>query len=150
MDTRRVKPDLSRLSNLSRLEHLQLFGVGFTPEHYFPIAECESLRNVSLSDGKIDDAFATKLARLPNLTTLHLSNSSMTDEGVRALALNQNLEYVSLDGKITRAAVLEFAKLPKLSGIQIRSSELDPVDCVDLQFEFPSVGSIRFSKLDPK
>ena len=150
MDTRRVKPDLSRLSNLSRLEHLQLFGFGFTPEHYFPIAECGSLRIISLSGGKIDDALVTKLASLPNITTVHLLESSMTDVGALALSLNQNLENVVLGGKISRAAIVEFAKLPKLSHIHIRSSELDPVDCVDLQFEFPSVGSIGFSKLAPK
>jgi len=146
MDTRSVKPDLSGLSHLSRMEDLQLFGVGFTPEHYFPIAQCMSLRSVSLSDGKIDDSVVTRLASLPNLERINLGESSMTDEGARAMARNQNLESVFLGGKISRAAVMEFAKLPKLSRITIRSSELDPVDSVDLQFEFPSVGSIRFLK----
>ena len=69
----------------------------------------------------------------------------MTDVGARAMARNQNLESVVLGGMISRDAVMEFAKLPKLSRIYIRSSELDLVDCVDLQFEFPSVGSIGFS-----
>ncbi len=145
MDTRRVKPDLSGFSHLSRLEDLQLWGEGFAPEHYFPIALCSSLRSVSLSFGKIDDSVVSRLATLPNLARINLFESSMTDEGARAMARNQNLESVALGGRISRAAVLEFSKLPKLSWISIQSSELDPVDCVDLQFEFPSVGSFRFT-----
>jgi len=145
MDTRRVKPDLSGFAHLSRLEDLQLWGEGFVPEHYFPIAQCMSLRSVSLSFGKIDDSVVSRLATLPNLARINLFESSMTDEGARAMARNQNLESVVLGGKISRAAVLEFSKLPKLSWISIQSSELDPVDCVDLQFEFPSVGSFRFT-----
>lgn len=145
MDTRRVKPDLSGFSHLSRLEDLQLWGEGFAPEHYFPIAQCSSLRSVSLSFGKIDDSVVTRLATLPNLARIYLDDSSMTDEGARAMARNQNLESIVLGGMISRAAVLEFSRLPKLTWISIKSSELDPVDCVDLQFEFPSVGSFRFT-----
>ena len=145
-DTRRVKPDLSGLSHLSRLEQLQVFGYGFASEDFLPIADCTSLRNVYLSEGEINDALVARLATLPNLARIALSETSMTDEGARALARNQNLESVAIDGAISRAVVAEFAKLPKLSSISIRSSELDPVDCVDLQLEFPSVGRIRFSR----
>ena len=150
-DTRRVKPDLSGLTHLRRLVRLQVWGIGFAPEDFFPIADCASLRDVEVSEGginkgRINDALVTRLATLPNLAIINLYDSSMTDEGARALARNQNLERVLLGGTISRAAVAEFAKLPKLSAISIRSSELDPVDCVDLQFEFPSVGSIRFSR----
>ena len=125
---------------------MRVFGFGFAFEDFFPIAGCASLRHVALSNGEINDALVTRLATLPNLAWINLYDSSMTDKGARALAQNQNLENVVLAGAISRAAVAEFAKLPKLSAIFIRSSELDPVDCVDLQFEFPSVGSIRFSR----
>jgi Leucine-rich repeat (LRR) protein len=146
IDTRRVKPDLSGLSHLSQLERLQVFGYGFSSEDYFPITDCHSLRDVSISEGEINDALMTRLAKLPNLARINLSDSNMTDVGARALAQNQNLEDVVLAGAISRAAVAEFAKLPRLSAISIRSSELEPIDCVDLQFEFPSVGRIRFSR----
>ena len=150
-NTSRVKPDLSGLKHLSRLERLQVWGLGFAPEDFFPIADCASLRDIQISEGginegKINDAVVTRLATLPNLVSINLYDSGMTDEGARALARNQTLERVLLGGSISRAAVAEFAKLPKLSTIFIRSSELDPVDCVDLQFEFPSVGSVRFSR----
>ena len=145
-DKRRINPDLSGLSHLSRLEQLQVLGNLYKSEDYFPIADCVSLRRVILSGGEINDALVTRLATLPKLASIVLSESSMTDVGARALARNQNLESVALAGAISRAVVAEFAMLPKLSGITIRSSELDPVDCVDLQFEFPSVGSIRFSR----
>lgn len=140
-----LKPDLSGLSHLSRLEQLQVVGVGFASKDYFPIADCTSLLDVDLSDGEINDALVTRLAKLPNLARIILSDSNVTDVGARALAQNQNLEHVLLAGAISRAAVAEFARLPKLSGISIRSSELAPIECVDLQFEFPSVGSLRFS-----
>lgn len=145
-DTTQVKPDLSGLSHLSRLERLQFFGYGFSSEDYFPIADCHSLRDVSVSEGEINDALVMRLATLPNLARVGLTDSSMTDQGTRALARNQNLESVSLTGKISRDAVAEFAKLPKLSRIFVSSTELEPVDCVDLQFEFPSVGKLRFSR----
>jgi len=70
-------------------------------------------------------------------------------KGARALARNPNLERVQLSGKLTRAAVMEFAKLPKLTSIYINSSELDAVDCVDLQFEFPSVARFKFKQIGP-
>lgn len=146
MDARKLKPELSGLTHLKGLERLQLFGLGFKPEYFFPVAECRSLRHVALSEGEIDDSLVTRLAGLPSLARINLGESSMTDVGARAMARNQNLESVVLGGKISRDAVIEFAKLPKLSRIHIRSIELDQVDCVDLQFEFPSVGSIGFSR----
>ncbi len=146
MNDTQVKPNLSGLSHLSRLERLQIFGYGFSSEDYFPIAECHSLHDVSISEGEINDALVMRLATLPNLASIGLTDSSMTDKGARALACNQNLESVNLTGMISRDAVAEFAKLPKLSGIFVRSSELEPIDCVDLQFEFPSVGKLRFSR----
>ena len=146
MDAEKLTPELSGLTYLKGLERLQLFGLGFKPEHFFPVAECRSLRDVALSEGEIEDSLVTRLAGLPSLVRVNLGESSMTDVGARAMARNQNLESVFLGGKISRDAVIEFAKLPKLSRIYIRSSKLDPVDCVDLQFEFPSVGSIGFSR----
>lgn len=146
MDAEKLTPELSGLTDLKGLERLQLFGLGFKPEHFFPVAECRSLRQVALSEGEIEDLLVTRLAGLPRLARINLIESSMTDVGARALAQNQNLESVVLGGKISRDAVAEFAKLPKLSQIHIRSSELDRVDCVVLQFEFPSVGSIGFSR----
>lgn len=142
-----VEPDLSALSHLSRLQNLSVFGFGFQPKHYHALAECTSLREIALNAGEADDDLVVRLARLPNLSRIDLSGNKITDVGARALARNSNLERVQLTGRITRAAVAEFAKLPKLTSIYINSSELDAVDCVDLQFEFPSVSRFKFTQI---
>jgi hypothetical protein len=61
------------------------------------------------------------MIRLPNLASIDLSGDKITDVGARALAHNSNLERVQLSGKLTRAAVAEFAKL---TSIYINGSEL--------------------------
>jgi len=123
------------------------FGFGFAPKHFSPLAECTSLRELALYAGEADDDLVVRLARLPNLSSIDLHGDKLTDVGARALARNPNLERVQLSGKLTRAAVMEFAKLPKLTSIYINSSELDAVDCVDLQFEFPSVARFKFTQM---
>ncbi len=143
----KVEPDLSALSSLSRLENLCVFGFGFQPKHFSALAECTSLRDIALNAGEVDDDLVVRLARLPNLSSITLSGDKITDVGAHALARNSNLESVHLSGKLTRAAVAEFAKLPKLSRVFINSSELDAVDCVDLQFEFPSVSRFKFTQM---
>lgn len=143
----KVEPDFSALSQLSRLEKLGVFGFGFQPKQFSALAECTSLREIALEAGEADDDLAVRLARLPNLSSIDLSGKKLTDVGARALARNLNLERVQLTGKLTRDAVAEFAKLPKLTSIYIHSSELDAVDCVDLQFEFPSVSRFKFTRI---
>ena len=141
-----VEPDLSALSYLSRLENLRVTGFGLKPKHFSALAECTSLRDIALNAGEADDDLVVRLARLPNLSSITLYGDKITDVGAHALACNSNLESVQLSGKLTRAAVAEFAKLPKLTSIYINSSELDAVDCVDLHFEFPSVARFQFTQ----
>lgn len=143
----KVEPDFSTLSQLNRLENLCVFGFGFQPKHFSSLADCTSLREIALNAGEADDDLVVRLARLPNLTNIAFYGDKITDVGALALARNSKLESVQLSGKLTRAAVAEFAKLPKLTTIYISSSELDAVDCVDLQFEFPSVSRFKFTQI---
>lgn len=144
MDKRRVKPDLRGIASLTHVTRIHVFGLGFKPQDFFPIADCRSIRRLTLSDGPIDDSVVEQFSRLPELRHVSLPDSSITDQGAAALARLQTLQTLSVTGDISVAGVKEFAKLSNLSSLFVRSSKLSETDKNELPSLFPAVSKIGF------
>ncbi|MGB7348095.1 MAG: hypothetical protein WBD20_27970 [Pirellulaceae bacterium] len=144
MNTRQAKPNLRGLASLKNLNRIQVFGYGFEPKDFYPIADCRSLRHVVLSEGTIDDSVAARFSRMPNLRSLNWFDSTISDHGASDLAKLSQLQSLSVAGDITAEGVKEFVKLPNLTSIFIRSSKLSEADKQELPRFFPAVSRIGF------
>ena len=81
------------------------------PEGKLTEADLESVRSLDLSDTKITDAGLKELAKLQELRKLFLSNTKITDEGLKEMAKLQKLKFLHLiETKITDADVTKLKK----------------------------------------
>jgi len=103
---------VAKLAKLKKLRRLDLSGAkvtstGLKALHNFPQLERLSLWNCR----GLDDATATVLAGLPNLTNLDLSDTPLSDAALEKLKALSRLQHLYLTGtKITAAAAETFRK----------------------------------------
>ena len=108
--TRVTDLGLTKLVSLKKLRYLDVSGASITVNGVKTLATFRDLRRLSLWNVKgIDDAVASSLEILTNLTSLDLSNTPVGDETLGRLARLPNLRrlYVS-ETKVTAKAVTAF------------------------------------------
>ncbi len=76
---------LRRVSRLSRLETLGLFGTNVTDEGLAHIKQLTSLKDLDLRSTRIGDAGLNQLSGMTSLRLLNLAGTRVTNEGVLAL-----------------------------------------------------------------
>jgi len=78
------------------------------------------------------------VARLPNLTRLHLDRTSVTDDGLAQLQSLTQLEYLNLYGtKVTDAGMGHLAKLANLRQLYVWRTKVTPEAIARLQSQVP-------------
>ena len=84
------------------------------------------LRSLRLEGSGVGDRTATRLPELvPGLTTLHLSDTRVTDRGVAAIARLGQLHSLTLDGTaVTDAGVSHLAGHANLAMLNLRATEV--------------------------
>jgi Leucine-rich repeat (LRR) protein len=110
--TRVTDLGLAKLASLEKLRRLDLSGSAITPGGLKTLTAFRDLRRLSLWNVKgLDDSIGASLAALTNLTTLDLSNTAIGDETLRRVAKLPHLHrlYVS-ETNVTPEALTAFRK----------------------------------------
>jgi internalin A len=110
--TRVTDLGLAKLAALKKLRRIDLSGSAITAAGLKTLAALPQLERLSLWNVKgIDDAAVAQLAMLPNLATLDLSDTAVTDEALARLAKLPNLRHLYVnDTKVTLDGVAAFRK----------------------------------------
>jgi internalin A len=91
------------------------------------VARLEELRDLNLSETPITDAGLKELSRLQQLRRLNLSGcAKVTDAGVKALTAHTGLQVLWLPGceKVTDAALKDLSGLKELQEVEIGNCKL--------------------------
>lgn len=95
---------------------------------------------LKLNDTQITDKTLAEVAKLPNLTRLHLEQTKITDNGLGQLSALKNLEYLNLIGtKITDAGIKNLASLKNLKKLYLWKTEVTPAGAEQLKKSLPEV-----------
>ena len=95
------------------------------PEGKLTETDLEKITSLSLSDTKITDEGLKEVAKLQQLTLLYLNDTKVTDAGLKEVAKLQKLEDLYLRStKITDTGLKEVAKLQKLGVLDLTDTQI--------------------------
>lgn len=93
-----------------------------------------------LSDTQITDKTLTEVAKLTNLTRLHLEQTKITDAGLSQLSTLKNLEYLNLIGtKISDNGVKKLGTLKNLKKLYLWKTDVTPRGAEELKKLLPEL-----------
>lgn len=93
-----------------------------------------------LSDTQITDKSLTEVAKLTNLTRLHLEQTKITDNGLGQLSALKNLEYLNLIGtKISDAGIKQLVSLKNLKKLYLWKTNVTPKGADELKKSLPEL-----------
>ena len=123
---------LAALDQMPDLEILYIYGVAIGDKELPHVLALKKLRSVGLYNSNLDDSRYRQLLTLPNLASLVVSEHRLTDRAIEDLAKNPRITGVGLcaSRSITRAGILALARLDRLQGLQLFST-----DCSDTEVE---------------
>ena len=102
-------------------------------------ADLAKVTYLDLSNTKITEEGLKELAKLQNLTKIALRRTKITDEGLKEVAKLQNLIELDLQmTKITDAGLKEVAKLQKLKFIILSGTEITKSSAAELKKALPN------------
>lgn len=119
--------DLRCITSLRYLKKLFLTDCGVGDEGASSIAQVEGLETLNLRNGNLSDAGVRELARMPNLSQLHLGNNvNVTDDGLNSFLGHPSLQILVLDGclEVTDRSVDLFKRIPHLKYLRVRGTRL--------------------------
>jgi len=129
--------DLKHLKRLPHLKELHLNGVPISDEGLRHLANSKRLTNLQLGSESVlfckRHSFGTKvngsgfvhLSQLPNLTTLNLDRSFLTDAEMVHLAGLANLEELCISNtKVSGPGLIHLEKLPNLKVLNLTASKI--------------------------
>ena len=109
------------------------------PEGKLTETDLGKITGLSLSDTKITDAGLKEVAKLQNLTELNLDGSKITDVGLKEVAKLQKLETLWLiSTQITDAGLKELAKLQKLTWLDLSDTKITDAGVAELKKALPN------------
>jgi Leucine-rich repeat (LRR) protein len=109
------------------------------PEGELTEADLESVRSLSLSETQITDAGLKDVANLQKLTSLSLSNTKITDAGLKEVAKLQKLTRLSLsDTQITDAGLKDVAKLQRLKLLFLGGTKVTKAGVAEFKKALPN------------
>ena len=142
--------DLKRLEKLTQLEALSLADNHLTKaqiaELQKALPECKIGSNpgekiISITDPIVEKAVRERIRKrvgdltetnLENVTSLNLTSTQITDDGLKDLAKLQKLTNLSLPTQITDVGLKEVAKLQKLERLELISSQITDAGLEDV------------------
>ena len=130
---------------LRRFPHLETVGLGRCRTLACAIfQDLPPLFAPSLSNSAITDQGLKSIVKMPsvnNVTTLTLSNTRITDEGISYLKELKNLRYLHLtDTAITDVSVGYLSEIPRLGQVYVSGTRLTKNGISDLQKRHPGLG----------
>ena len=116
---------IGKLRDLELLYVSNAFAV--TDAGVFSLKKLRRLRNLNIDDSQIGDHSVATIADLPDLTSLSLHGSNITDEGLRHLATMKRLESLSIGGgpaTFTARGLAPLATLQGLNSLDLQSASV--------------------------
>ena len=148
--------DLSVLASLPNLTSIQIWVNSLDTELWKFVGDCPKLRSFDILTGVSDNKLADWVAKSRSLRHISLGQDMfMTDAGVKKFAECDQLESLTVGGKISKDAVMSLRRLPNLGSLTVWSDELSVDDQQDLKeafkdlrrFEsrehYPSIGKVN-------
>lgn len=138
--------DVKSISNLSLLIKLSLDGNDLNnPAVLKPVSKMRALTSLSLSDSSVTDAGIDGIYKLPNVTTLKIDGRLLTLAAMKKIAQMRNLEFVmvSLSKKLDDRAIGELSKLPKLKRLDLERCPNVTDGCIDSLIRMRSLEVLR-------
>ena len=109
------------------------------PEGKLTEADLGNVIELILTDTQITDEGLKEMAKLQRLETLQLSYTRITDAGIKEVAKSQQLGSLFLtDTQITDAGIKDVAKLQKLKMLRIRGTKVTKVGVAELKEALPN------------
>ena len=113
-----------------------------TDDHFAKLGSvCESLISLQLGSTSVTEAaLEAHLPKMSNLRKLNLSQTSITDKGLDAVAQLSNLEWLNLYGtEVTDAGLAKLKGLTKLEKVYLWNSKATAEGGKALQKELPNL-----------
>jgi len=150
-EPQRITPvGLAKLSGLTALESLSLYGNQVDDNSLSKIAELANLRDLDLSLTAVSDAGLAHLAALGKLERLELLYSegfagpNITNAGLQSLSGHRQLRSLNLVGaKITDAGLQHLSQLQQLQKLQLANTRLSDAAVERLHSQLPRCQIVR-------
>jgi len=147
IETNLANANFQAFAALEEMDNLSLYGCRFRDADFATFPRLEKLATLQLTGAAITDGCADQLAelRLPELRSLSLENTSVTDAGVRRLCGVYNLEVLNLylSEKNSEKSVPDIGRMNRLRLLGIGGTGLAP------RF-YPTAGVKELQRLLPK
>ncbi len=132
--------DLALVSELSRLESLNLNGAPITDAGLERLTTLTRLERLSISEAQITDAGLEHLKTLERLESLDLSGVPITDAGLKHLKTLTRLEFLSImQTPITDAGLEHLKTLKRLEYLSLWGTQVTDEGVQQLQQALPDV-----------
>lgn len=131
---------LKELSTFDDQVEMNFTDSQFDDEHAHQIAGHRRLANLWLSNTLVTDNGLKEIVVLHELKNVVLDKTAVTDEGLKYLVRLSELQYLSLDNTaITDAGLEHLAKLPKLEDLHVRSTKATAEGIAKLKRALPAL-----------
>ncbi|MDX1924873.1 MAG: hypothetical protein SFV81_00065 [Pirellulaceae bacterium] len=131
---------LKRLEGLTQLQYLSLEGSKISGDGLAVLRSLPQLKSLSLNGTRITDESLKHLLGVKNLTILLLNDTSVSDNGTATLALFTQLEWLYLNRtKVTDASMRKFGDLRELRFLSLLGTSVTDSGVADLHARIPSV-----------
>ena len=112
----------AHLDGLTNLKVLRMKTVAVSD--LTPIEGMQDLRELDLRFSNADDGSMDSVAKLPNLATLKLERSAVTDEGLAKLSADQPIKALDLDKGFYEPLPIIVERFPDLRSLELDRSDL--------------------------
>ena len=108
------------------------------PDGQLTVGDLKKVTRLNVSDTIITDAGLKEVAKLQNLEVLRLGDTQITDKGLKDVAMLQKLTGLGLmHTKITDAGLKDVAKLQKLKTLSLIRTKVTRTGVAELQKALP-------------
>lgn len=124
-------------------QHVNIVGQAFKTEKLPGLEKMENVVSVSILDSSVSVEICRSFVHLKRLDLLVISNSGLTDDGVKEIGKAESLRHLVIDGNPIQAG--SFQHLRKLRKLVQISAFDTPIDDTDVRFirELPGIAALQ-------
>jgi hypothetical protein len=141
-----ARPAIEAISRIQSIERLRLSHCSLDDTILINLDPLENLRELYLPGAGVGDHGATWISHSRRLTALNLASNSVSDEGLRRLAVLSELEYltISLCPDVTDEGIAYLERLPHLAQIGLPAKSITQAS-ISALLRMPSLTTVQVS-----